>query len=285
MIKSTIKRTKFLIKTSDYWKRKLIKFRISLYVILIIVAFVCSMVTGNFNAYFYFLDIFKVVIFCALLWASAYFIVADKETFENWNNPSFRKKDLLGKLVLAAFEGIIFLLISTIIFAIFRFSGFPYQYVTEHFPGGATASPLRYTPSVIDGILIAGIIILQIITIFSSIYWYYARCWKIIGFNEEKKIIKISLRFLIGLIINISFWMFSTVILDQVYFNFIYPEAYPNFHLLENSIFATKPYLFLILQLVSIILLNIFYVIDGIVANKRRTNFIEIDPIESIINE
>lgn len=280
---SSIKRIRFIIKQSAYWKKRFIGLRIGLYIAGVALAFAFSMTAGIFNVYYYFLDILKIVFFFSIFMATAYFIVSDKETYDNWHDRSYRNKDLLGKLVIAVIEGILFLIISTAILGLFYLSGFTYEYEQNNFPGGPSTSPLRFIPSPLEGMLFAFIILLQVVALFTSIYWYYSRCWKVIGFNKYKKVIKIDIiRSMSGLVINILIWGLSPILLDNVYFNFIYPDAYPNFHFLDGSIFSTQPYLYLLVQLGLLVAFNLFYIIDGILANKRRTNFIEIDPLTTV---
>jgi len=279
---TSIKRTRFIIKQNSYWKKRFLKLRIGLYIISIILAFVSSIAKGFCIVYYYFLDILKIVIFFSMIMATAYFVVGDKEMYDNWHESSYRNEDLLGKLVLTVLEGVLFLIVSSAILGIFYLSGFPYDYEQKYFLGGPSTSPLRFSPSLLEGLLFAFIIFLQVISFFISIYWYYSRCFKIIGFNEYKKVIKLDYKFLIALLINGSIWVLSTIFLDHVYFNFIYPDAYPNFHFLDGSIFSTQPYLYLLVQLGILVALNLFYIIDGIIANKRRTNFIDIDPLANV---
>lgn len=279
---SSIKRIRFIIKQSAYWKKRFIGLRIGLYIAGFVLAFVFSMSTGIFNVYYYFLNILKIVFFFSIFMAMAYFIVSDKETYDNWHDRSYRNKDLQGKLILAVIEGILFLIISTAILGFFYLSGFPYEYEQNNFPGGPSTSPLRFIPSPLERMLFAFIIVLQVVVLFTSIYWYYSRCFKVIGFNKYKKIIKVDYKFLIALFINVLIWGLLTVYLDNAYFNFIYPDAYPNFHFLDGSIFSTQPYLYLLVQLGLLVAFNLFYIIDGILANKRRTNFIEIDPLTTV---
>ncbi|MGC9778857.1 MAG: hypothetical protein HZR80_06400 [Candidatus Heimdallarchaeota archaeon] len=280
---TSIKRTRFMIKQSNYWKKRFLALRIGLYLAGIILAFAFSMATGIFNVYYYFLDILKIVIFVSIIMATAYFIVGDKEMYVNWHDRSYRNKDLQGKLVLAVLEGMLFLIVSTAILGIFYLFGFPYEYEQKNFTGGPSTSPLRFIPSPLEGMLFAFIIVLQVVALFTSIYWYYSRCWKVIGFNKYKKVIKIDLiRSMSGLTINVLIWALSPIQLDNAYFNFIYPDAYPNFHFLDSSIFSSQPHLYLLVQLGLLVALNLFYIIDGIIANKRRTNFIDIDPLATV---
>ncbi|RLI68333.1 MAG: hypothetical protein DRP02_02150 [Candidatus Gerdarchaeota archaeon] len=279
---SSIKRIRLIIKQSAYWKKRFIGLRIGLYIAGVVLAFGFSMVIGLFNIFYFFLDILKIAFFYLIFMATAYFIVSDKETYDNWHDRSYRNKDLQGKLILSVIEGVLFLIISTAILGLFYLSGFPYEYEQSSFPGDPSTSPLRFIPSPLEGILFAFIIVLQVVVLFTSIYWYYSRCFKVIGFNKYKKIIKIDYRFLIALFINVLIWGLLTVFLDNAYFNFIYPDAYPNFHFLDGSIFSTQPFLYLLVQLGLLVTINLFYIIDGILANKRRTNFIEIESFTTV---
>ncbi|MFW9921810.1 MAG: hypothetical protein ACFFDW_00785 [Candidatus Thorarchaeota archaeon] len=274
-------KTRFLIKQSGYWRPKFLKFRIGIYFVGLFTVFVFSIATGLSNIYYFLLDIPKLVIFFSITVATAYFVVLDKEQYEKWHERSFRKINLQGKLLLTIIEGLIFFLVSLILLGIIYFSGFPTYYETKNF-SELESNPLRFVPSTLEGILFAIIISLQIIALFTSINWYYARCWKIIGFNEQKKVIKIaSYRMIVSFFITVLIWCLSSIFLDHAYFNFIYPDVYPNFHFLDNSIFSSQPSLYLYVQLGFLVLINLFYLIDGILANKLRTDFIEVDLLES----
>ncbi len=286
-MKASISRIRFIISQDNYWRKKLLHFRIGLYILCIIIVFYFSMASGFFNIYYYFLGILKTVIAFSILMAVGYFIVSDretyKETYNNWHDSTYRNKDIQGKLMLAVIEGLLFLVISTVIFGLFYLSGFPYDHEQKHFPGDTGRSPLRFSPSQIEGVLFAFIIFLHVVALFTSIYWIYARCFKVIGFNKYKKIIFLDIKRLVFLIIgNFLFWNFSSLFLDHVYFNFIYPDAFANFHFLDDSLFASKPYLYLIMQLGILVAVNLFYIIDGTIANKYRTNFIDVDPLTTV---
>lgn len=133
---------------------------------------------------------------------------------------------------------------------------------------------MLYIPSPVEGILYAFIMLIQLVSPVVAIYWQYARCTKVIGFDSEKDLFKTEWwSFLYFLFVFL--WIFFTAFLDYVHFNLLYPDVYPSFNILEGSIFSEQPYLYLIVQLAILVVLNLFFFIDGLLANKFRKNFKE----------
>lgn len=242
------------------------------------------MVPGSFNIYFFFLDALKIVVCFSFMIATMYLPIAEKEIAENWQNPSIRNKDIFGKLLLSLFQGIIFLLLSTVFLGVFYLTGYPKIYEQQYLDEFNGLCPLGYVPTTSEAIIYACIIFLILISLFTSIFWYYSRIVKVTGYKEDKKTIKLDIiRLLLGLIINLLIWgVLLPVFFDQAFIDILYPEQSTRYELL-GAIFSSKPHLFLLIQLGVIILLNIFYIIDGLLANKKRKNFVEIDLIETAI--
>ncbi len=204
---SSISRIRFIIQQSESWKKRFLKGRIALYILTFMMVFALSITLGYFNLFYYFLSVLKYVISFSFFIATVYFMVADKETSENWQNRTVRNKDILGKLLLSIIEGAIFLAISTAILGIFYLTGFPYKieqtYLAEH----TGASPLRYVPTAVEAIIYSFIILMMLISLITSIYWYYSRCVKVIGFRKREKVMKINIvRAIIGFLANFALW-------------------------------------------------------------------------------
>ncbi len=92
-------------------------------------------------------------------------------------------------------------------------------------------------------------------------------------------------RSMMGVMVNFFIWAVIIPVLDVVFFDIVYPERSDRFEFLKE-ISSSKPYLYLVIQLGFILLVNLYYVIDGLLANKRRKNFVKIDltDINDILN-
>jgi len=268
-------KTWFLIQQSSYWKSLILKGRIVLNIICLIMAFSLSIVIGGGNIFYYFLDILKIVFVVSTSMALVYFAIADKEDYENWHLRSYRSKVLKEKLLLALLEGVFFLILATALLGIVYIVGLPYAREQDFLLEHLSAYPLRYIPSPVEGILYAFIMLIQLVSPIAGIYWQFSRCTKVIGFDSEKNIFKTEW-WLFLYFPFVLLWIFFTAFLDYVYFNLLYPDVFPNFNILEGSIFSEQPYLYLVLQLSVLVVLNLFFFIDGILANKFRKNFKEL---------
>ena len=237
-------------------------------------AFSLSFIIGGGNLFYYFLDILKIAFVISTSMALMYFAVADREDYENWDQQSYRKKALKEKLLLSLLEGAIFLILASVLLGIVYLIGLPATREQAYLQDHSGEYPLEYIPSSAEGILYAFIMVIQLISPVVAIYWQYARCMKVIGFDSGKNLFKTEWWSLLYFLF-IFLWIFFTAFLDYVYFNLLYPDVYPNFNILEGSIFSEQPYLYLILQLVVLVALNLFFLIDGLLANKFRKNFKE----------
>jgi len=237
-------------------------------------AFSFSIVIGGGNLFYYFLDILKIVFVISTSMALVYFAVADIEDYENWDQQSYRRKALKEKLLLSLLEGVLFFILASALLGIVYLIGLPVAREQAYLQDHSGEYPLRYIPSSVEGILYAFIMLTQLISPVVAIYWQYARFTKVIGFDREKNLFKTEWWSLLYFLF-VFLWIFFTAFLDYVYFNLLYPDVYPNFNILEGSIFSEQPYLYLILQLAVLVVLNLFFFIDGLLANKFRKNFKE----------
>ncbi|NHJ04020.1 MAG: hypothetical protein EAX90_04300, partial [Candidatus Heimdallarchaeota archaeon] len=122
--------------------------------------------------------------------------------------------------------------------------------------------------------------LMQLIAPIAGICWQYSRCMTVVGFIKERKALKIKPNVLFVMpFLFMIIWVQFAIFLDQVYFNLVYPDVFPNFNILEGSIFSSHPYLYLIVQLGVLLVLNLFFIIDSLLANKYRTNFINLDSL------
>lgn len=273
--------TWFLIQKNAYWKAQFRKLRIGLNIIDLIFVFISAIIVGGGNIYYYFLDVLKIVFIHTSFMSLVYFLVGNQEDIENWDQYSHRRKKFREKLLLSLFEGVIFLLIATAMFGILHLTGFPIAREQEFLSEHVSEYVLGYKPSLIEGILIALIIGIQLISIITGIYWHYSRCMKVTGLRKEKNKLVIEWWFMFYWIF-IAIWGFATVYLDQVFINLLYPEVFPNFNILEGTIFSSKPYLYLIIQLAILIVFNLFFIMDGFIANRCRKKFIDLDPLATV---
>ena len=214
--------------------------------------------------------------------AGIYLLVGEKETAENWQKASIRNKDIISKLLLSILEGMIFLIIPIVILGILYLTGFAYDYEQTYLAEHAGESPLRYMPTPAEAGIYSCIILLTLVSLFTSIYWLYSRCGKITGYRVKEKVMKVDIyRLMVGIVLNFLIWgVIFPVLLDNTFFDIVYPDSSTRFELLKE-IFSSKPYLFLLIQLGIIFSLNLYYLIDGLLANKKRQNFVEIDLIDT----
>ncbi len=280
-------KTRFLIQKNKYLKSRFWIARIGLSVISLIIAFYYSMIGGGFNIYYYFLDVMKIIFFYTICMALVYFIVADEEDYKNWNDHSYRKKSLKEKIILSLLEGGILFILLTAVLGILYLLKIPYSLELEFINIQSGNSLLTYTPNLIDGIILAPIMLMQLIAPLAGIYWQYSRCMTVIGFDKRKTALKIETNVLFFMpFVFVLIWATFPIFLDSIYFELLYPEVFTNATILQGSIFSSKPYLYLIIQLGVLSVLNLFFIIDGILANKYRKNFREVDIIlENTSNE
>lgn len=281
---TSYRKTGFDIKSDQEKKALFMKTRIRLMPIFLI-AFLIVAGFGLFNIFFTLQVILKFVIAYSSALSLYYIVIIDYNTAMDWQSYSTRNESIKGKILHSIKEGAILFGISMIIIGIIYLIRLPQNLETsllEKITGDET--PLRYMPNTIETILLAGIILLTLFSIIAYIRWFYLRGIKITGYFKDKKRIKIDLKPLIYWGINQLVWCFILPILDVIFIETRYPETSSRYQFFKN-IFASKPYMLLVIQLSIILLLTAFYFIDGAIVNKRRKNFVELDLIDMINNE
>ncbi|MHA1155870.1 MAG: hypothetical protein ACTSQK_07140, partial [Candidatus Heimdallarchaeota archaeon] len=72
-----------------------------------------------------------------------------------------------------------------------------------------------------------------------------------------------------------------TVFLDELFISTKFPDILASWDKYD-TVFASNPEILLVIELAIIVLLNIFYITDGLLANKFRTNFVDNDMPKTI---
>ncbi len=277
-------KTRELIRSDNSLKTRILKSHILLLPFMLVVISIMA-ISGSFNIFFFTLSTLKMTVVYSLSFSVVYFLIADRETAENWQDSSTRNENIKGKILLSIKEGAILLVISFIIFTIVLLTGFPQNYEQSYLEENVgVAYPFSYIPSTVELILFVLITIISLISIFTSIYWFYSRGMVITGYLSEKKMMTPeSKRFLLCWFANVLPWIFF-VLLDGIFLDVRYPD-FSTRYLSLKEIFAGKAYFILLIQLVILLVLNAFYIIDGIIANKKRKNFLVIAPQEPVLLE
>ncbi len=276
---STNKEISFLLKTIPENKSILNRFRLFALILINILIIPFSMFTSSFNPLLFFLNIFKIISIYTTVFSFIYLAFGDANSIDKWHKKSLRKKEIKGRLLHVLKEACILLMVSSSIFGLIHLSGLP-RYIEVNFleenPG--LEFPLNYQPTISELLLIISIITLLLLTQVTLIYWIYSRCAQYKGYNTEKKLRRIDTkRFFICLsIVFIIFGIILTIILDDLFVSTKFPDIMTSWDKYD-TVFASNPEIILIIELVIIILLNIFYITDGLLANKFRTNFVEMD--------
>ncbi|MGC9781299.1 MAG: hypothetical protein HZR80_18805 [Candidatus Heimdallarchaeota archaeon] len=280
---STFKEISFLSKSQKQNKYIINRGRIGFIILANIIIIPVSMFTGAFNPILFFLSVFKIILTFSLLFSMIYLAIGDPNSTKNWQVKSTRKNEILGRILHVLKEAGIMLIISGVIFGLFHISGFPKTLEAsflEENPG--VLFPLGYIPTTAELLLIIAIILMLLVTQFTLIYWFYSRCTQFTGYNVEKKIQRLNFnRILLGLFVNAAiFGIILTVIFDDLFVATKFPNIMASWSKYE-TIFSSNPYIILVAELSIIILINVYYIIDGLIANNRRTNFIKLDLLEN----
>ncbi len=130
-----------------------------------------------------------------------------------------------------------------------------------------------------EKVILSIIMLMQVLAPIAGIYWQYSRCMTVIGLDKWKTALKIKTNalFFVPFIFVMIWDALFTVFLDGFYFELLYLEIFTNPNILEGTIFSSKPYLYLVLQLGILLVLNLFFIIASVLANKYRKNFRETD--------
>lgn len=273
---STYKEISYSVKTIPQNKYIISRIRIGFSILSIIFIIAESIFALSFNPLFFFLSLFKITLAFSPLLFMVYLAIGTPDAFKKWQKKSTRKNEIISRLLHLFKDVGVILIIPLVIFGLIHLSGLP-RYIEANFleenPG--LEFPLNYHPTISELLLIISIIILLLVTHFTMNYWLSLRCTQYIGYNEEKKILKINLkRVLTAFSINaMIFGAFLTFILDDLFVSTKFPDIMASWDKYD-TVFASNPEIILVIELVIIILLNIFYIVDGLLANRFRTNFV-----------
>lgn len=275
---------RFLINTQPENKKILNIARAMFLIISNVLIIPFSMFSGGFNPIYFYFSAIKIILIFGLLFSFIYLAIGTLDSAKLWENTATRKKEICGRILHLLKESLLMLIISSTIFGLFHVSGLPQQLQTDFLienPG--TTFPLSYTPSTIELILIITIVMLLFLTFTNIYFWFYSRCVKFTGYNEKKKILKFNLiRTLLGFLINAQiFVIILPIILDELFIATKFPDILASWDNYDR-VFTSNAYILLVIELALIVSLNLFYVIDSILANKYRTNFIESEILETV---
>ncbi|MHA1463123.1 MAG: hypothetical protein ACTSQ0_08655 [Candidatus Heimdallarchaeota archaeon] len=281
---STFQEIGFLIRTVPENKYIIYRYRILSIIVGTIFAIIFSMFITSFSPILFSLNILKVMSLFTTASSFIYLIFGDNNTTENWQSRSSRKSEIIGRMFHVLKEVGLLLLISCLIFGLFHLTGLPRtieQSFLEENP--SLEFPLNYIPTTIELILIISIIVSLLTTQFTLIYWTYSRCAQYKGYIAKKKVRRINFkRFFISLFISgITFFVVLTVFLDELFISTKFPDILASWDKYD-TVFASNPEILLVIELAIIVLLNIFYITDGLLANKFRTNFVDNDMPKTI---
>ena len=203
--------------------------------------------------------------------STIYLLMVDRQTAENWQDRSNRNKNLKGKFLHLAIDGSLLFVVSLLVLGIMYLTGTTRKMDDVEISLGSGGILTRtYIPHSIEAILIGSLITILLLSIFTTIFWFYNRCMVINSYSTKKKMMNAEpKRMIFCLVINWIIWgILLPILLDLAFLNVKFPWNFP-VHFLFEKAFEQNPYYILLIQLVVIILLNLFYIIDGIVANRK----------------
>ena len=267
------RQTRIIIKSEKKMKEHIMKFRIYYLAIHILFIAIFSLILVSFNIFFFFISFLKYLILYSLSLSTIYLLIADRETAENWQNRSKRNENLKGKIIHLLIEGFILLLLSLLILGIIYLTGYPRKADEMDLDLGSDGILSRlYIPTSMEAILIVSIIILLLLSLFTTVFWFSSRCIIIKSYYTKKKMMNIKFkRMIFSLIINWIIWgILFPIFLDLSFFNAKFPWIF-HIRFPFEKFFEQSPYFLLLIQLVILVLLNLFYIIDGIIANRKKT--------------
>jgi len=271
----SFRETRFIIKSKKELKARLMQFRIyvSLLHFLFIAIFSISIV--SFNIYLFFISFLKYLILYSLTLSTIYLLIVNQETAEKWHERSTRNTNLKGKIFALLIEGTILLALSLLMFGIVYLSGTYNKVDQMDLDFGSNVISRLFAPVSIEAVFYALTIAFLILSYFTSIFWFSARCIKCTSYFSRKGLLNTNSKSMyVGLIINwIILGILLPIFLDLGYF---FAKSYWLIHISYplKEIYEQNPYLPLLIQLVVIVLLNFYYVIDGVVANRKKTKTI-----------
>ncbi|MBN1330894.1 MAG: hypothetical protein JXA54_15590 [Candidatus Heimdallarchaeota archaeon] len=243
-----------------------------------------SIFSMSFNPIFFFLSAFKIVVAFSPIIYLGYLVFGRENDLPALREKSTKLKEMNTKFLLLLKDIALLFIIPFALFGIIHLAGLP-DYIETNFvaenPG--LNFPTNYHPSALELVLLLLIIIFLLLTLYFSSYWLYSRCLQYTGYNTDKKILKIKLsRTVLGYAFNATFFsIFLTFIIDDLFVATKFPGIIASWAKFE-TIFASNAYILLVIELAFIVALNLFYIIDGFLANKYRKNFVALSLVEPL---
>jgi len=282
-IKTKYKEISFQVKNIQQNKFIINRLRIGFFIVTTAFVVYESIFSLSFNPLFFFLSMLKFIVAFSTILFLGYIVIGDTNYLSRIQDKSIRKKEVIARILHLMKDVTIMILILSAIYGILYATGLP-KYIEANFlaENPTLEFPLRYKPSNIELILIISIIIIQLLSLFNLNYWIYTRGTQYTGYNNEKKILKLKIsRAIIGYVINaIIFGILLTFIMDDFFVATKFPDIMASWDKFD-AIFTSNAYILLVIELVMILILNLYYIVDGYLANKLRMNFVKIDVIES----
>ncbi len=270
-ILASYKQTRTIIRSDEKLKLQVINNRFMLLLLHILFIIIFSMIMVSFNIFFFIISFLKYLILYCLSMSTIYLLMVDRKTAENWQDRSNRNKNLKGKFLHLAIDGSLLFVVSLLVLGIMYLTGTTRKMDDVEISLGSGGILTRtFIPHSIEAILIGSLITILLLSIFTTIFWFYNRCMVITSYSTKKKMMNAEpKRMIFCLVINWIIWgILLPILLDLAFLNVKFPWNFP-VHFLFEKAFEQNPYYILLIQLVVIILLNLFYIIDGIVANRK----------------
>ena len=231
-----------------------------------------------FNFYFYILTILKFLVIASLPLHAISLAADSEEIVEYWKDGTYRKKIIREKLFYTAYQLIVLFLVSLAIFSLFHLTGMVDRWETK-----GILTPSYYTLSAIEGVLIAIVCLLSVVTMWTSAYWYTGYFAKIKRFSKEKGSIVLDKLAYLALAIVIVFLLFYVGLYLFLDDPFITLKAGGSFEgeLFLKTIAETLGYWTFVIEIGVLVVINLVFYLMGRRGLKTRTNFVS-EPIEVI---
>ncbi len=253
-----------------------------------IIIFACVFAAGAwsyFNYYFYMLIILKFLVVASIPLHAISLVADSEEIIEYWKKGTYRKKIIREKLFYTAYQLIVLFLVSLAIFSLFHLTG-----MVDRWEAKGILTPSYYNPSAIEGVLIATVCLLSVLTMWLSAYWYSGSFAKIKRFSKEKGSIVFDNLAYFALATGIVFLLFYIGLYLFLDDPFITLKAGGSFEgeLFLKTIAETLGYWTFVIEIGVLVLINLIFYLMGRRGLNTRTNFVseptEIIKVEKIID-
>ncbi len=253
-----------------------------------IIIFACVIPAGAwsyFNYYFYMLIILKFLVVASIPLHAISLVADSEEIIEYWKDGTYRKKIIREKLFYTAYQLIVLFLVSLAIFSIFHLTGMVDRWETQ-----GILTPSYYNPSAIEGVLIAIVCLLSVVTMWLAAYWHSGSFAKIKRFSKEKESVVFDNLAYLALATGIVFLLFYIGLYLFLDDPFITLKAGGSFEgeLFLKTIAETLGYWTFVIEIGVLVLINLVFYLMGRRGLNTRTNFVseptEIIKVEKIID-